>query len=68
MAVFLYARREELMVLATIHDLCVICRRLLLIIYTQQTELKKLGFNSAALDRIDREVQHLEQMLKKMEE
>lgn len=58
----------EVVKLSAIQDLCMICRRLLLIIYTQQTELKKLGFNSAALDHIDREVQHLERMLKKMED
>ena len=54
--------------LATIQDLCMICRRLLLITKTQQLELKKLGFNHNALDRLQREIDHLEDMLKKMED
>jgi len=53
--------------LGTFMDLCVICRRLILIAETQQKELEKLGCNPTALQNFERELNHLRDMLHKAE-
>lgn len=54
--------------LATIQELCVICRRLLLISDTMLKELRKLGFDSKAAERLERDLNHIRDMLRKMED
>ena len=55
------------MVLAMIQELCVICNRLLLIVTSQQVELRKRGCPKRALDAWEREAEHLKEMLRKIE-
>ena len=55
------------MMLATIQDLCVICNRLLLIVTSQQVELRKRGCPEKALNAWERETDHLQELLRKLE-
>lgn len=54
-------------VLDIIQELCVICNRLLLIVTSQQVELRKRGCPKRALDAWERETEHLKEMLRKIE-
>jgi len=65
-AVFLL--KGGLMVLATIQTLCMICHRLLLISQTMLTELKRIGCNQRAIESWERELNHLHDLLRKMED
>ncbi len=60
-------RKGELMVLAMIQELCMICNRLLLILDAQQAELRKRGCPKTALDAWERETNHLRDLLRKLE-
>lgn len=56
------------MVLATIQTLCMICHRLLLISQTMLNELKKLGCSQRAIESWERELSHLHDLLRNMED
>lgn len=56
------------MVLATIQTLCMICHRLLLISQTMLNELKKLGCSPRAIESWERELSHLHDLLRNMED
>ena len=55
------------MMLAMIHELCMICDRLLQIVQAQQAELRKRKCPIGLLNEWERETEHLRELLRKME-
>lgn len=55
------------MMLGIFMELCEMCRRLLMIVRAQQTELEHLHTNKNMLDQWRREADHIENMFKRIE-
>lgn len=55
------------MMLGIFMELCEMCRRLLMIVEAQQTELERLHANAQALRMWKRETDHIKEMFEKIE-